>query len=149
MVSITSNAIDVPSLLNAVHSHHSGAVDCFIGTVRNHSHGRRVRAIDYSAHVEMSEKMMREIEEEMKKKWFLHNIALVHRIGLLHVGEVAVVTAISAAHRAEAFEACRYAIDRIKEVVPIWKKEFYEEGNAWVVGQHDVDFVGSGFGTTD
>ena len=97
----------------------------------------------------MAEKMMKGIEEEMKKKWFLHNIALVHRIGLIIVGEVAVVTAVSSAHRAEGFEACRYAIDRIKEVVPIWKKEFYEEGNAWVVGQHDVDFVGSGFGTTD
>jgi molybdopterin synthase catalytic subunit len=144
MVSITPTPIDVPPILASVHTLHSGAMDCFIGTVRNHSHGRRVKALEYSAYVEMGEKLMSEIENEMRKKWFLHEVALVHRIGLLHVGQVAVVTAVSASHRAEAFEACRFAIDRIKEVVPIWKKEFYEEGQSWVVGQHDLDYVGSG-----
>ncbi len=146
MVSITPHPIDVPPILASVQTPHSGGIDCFIGTVRNHSHGRRVKALEYSAYVEMGEKLMTEIEEEMRKKWFLHNVLLVHRIGMLQVGDVAVVTAVSASHRAETFEACRYAIDRIKAVVPIWKKEFFEEGQVWVVGQHDVDFVGSGVG---
>jgi molybdopterin synthase catalytic subunit len=144
MVSITPSPIIVPALLNAVHTPHSGAVDCFIGTVRNHSHGKRVKAMEYSAYIEMGEKLMAQIEEEMRAQWILHNIALVHRVGLLQIGDVAVVTAVSSSHRAEAFEACRYAIDRIKADVPIWKKEFFEEGQVWVVGQHDVDFVGSG-----
>ncbi len=146
MVSITPHPIDVPPILASVQTPHSGGIDCFIGTVRNHSHGRRVKALEYSAYVEMGEKLMAEIEEEMRKKWFLHNVILVHRIGMLQVGDVAVVTAVSASHRAEAFEACRYAIDRIKAVVPIWKKEYFEEGQVWVVGQHDVDFAGSGVG---
>ena len=143
MVSITSRPIDVPSILDAVQTPHSGGVNCFIGTVRNHAEGKSVKALEYTAYVPMGEKLMAEIEEEMRKKWHLHAIVLVHRIGLLQVGDVAVVTAVSASHRAEAFDACRYAIDRIKEVVPIWKKEFFEEGTAWVVGQHDVDYGGS------
>lgn len=142
MISITQHPIDVPSILESVQTPHSGGIDCFIGTVRNHSHGQRVKSLEYTAYVPMAEKLMAEIEEEMRKKWFLHNIILVHRIGMLRVGDVAVVTAVSASHRHEAFEACRFAIDRIKEVVPIWKKEFYEEGTAWVVGQHDVDLAG-------
>ncbi len=145
MVSITPHPIDVPPILASVHTLHSGAVNCFIGTVRNHSHGKRVKAIEYSAYIEMAEKLMAHIEEEMRAQWMLHNIALVHRVGLLQVGEVAVVTAVSSSHRAVAFEACRYAIDRIKAEVPIWKKEFFEEGQGWVVGQHDIDYAGSGF----
>jgi len=144
MVSITEHIIDVPRILNGVASPRSGAIDCFIGTVRDHSHGRRVSGLEYSAYVEMGEKVMAEVEIEMREKWVLNNVILAHRIGLLHVGDVAVVTAVSAAHRNEAFEACRYAIDRIKTIVPIWKKEFFEEGHAWVVGQHDLDYMGGG-----
>lgn len=143
MVSITPTPIDVPPILASVHTLHSGAIDCFIGTVRNHAHGKRVKALEYSAYIEMGEKLMRQIEEEMRARWMLHNIALVHRVGFLEVGDVAVVTAVSSSHRAEAFEACRYAIDRIKADVPIWKKEFFEEGQSWVVGQHDVDYEGA------
>ncbi|MBI5472780.1 MAG: molybdenum cofactor biosynthesis protein MoaE [Ignavibacteriae bacterium] len=143
MIAITQNTIDVQAILASVHTLHSGAVDCFIGTIRNKSHGRQVKALEYTSYVAMAEKLMAEIETEMHQKWILHNIALVHRIGLLQVGDIAVVTAVSSAHRAEAFEACRYAIDRIKAVVPIWKKEIFEEGNAWVVGQHDVDYAGA------
>lgn len=142
MVSIVPYSIEVPQILDAVQTAHSGGIDCFIGTVRNHSHGHRVRSLEYTAYVPMAEKLMAAIEEEMRQKWPLHNIILVHRIGILRVGDIAVVTAVSASHRNEAFEACHFAIDRIKEVVPIWKKEFYEEGTAWVVGQHDVDLAG-------
>lgn len=143
MVSITPTPIDVPPILASVQTPQSGAIDCFIGTVRNHAHGKRVKALEYSAYIEMGEKLMHQIEEEMRARWMVHNIALVHRVGFLEVGDVAVVTAVSSSHRAEAFEACRYAIDRIKADVPIWKKEFFEEGQSWVVGQHDVDYEGA------
>ncbi len=142
MTSITQHPIDISSILESVRTPHSGGTDIFVGTVRNHSRGRRVESLEYTAYIPMAEKMMIEIEQEMRRKWILHTIVLVHRVGVLHVGDVAVVTAVSASHRNEAFEACRFAIDRVKEVVPIWKKEFYEEGTAWVVGQHDVDYAG-------
>jgi molybdopterin synthase catalytic subunit len=87
----------------------------------------------------MAEKLMAEIEKEIRGKWIVEGVALVHRIGMLKIGDVAVVTAVSAAHRNEAFEACRHAIDRVKAIVPIWKKEHFEEGLVWVVGQHEVD----------
>ncbi len=142
MVSIIQTPIQVSQILAGISSPISGGTDVFIGTVRNHSHGLRVESLEYTAYIPMAEKLMAAIEDEMRKKWMLHNIVLVHRVGVLHVGDVAVVTAVSASHRNEAFEACRFAIDRIKEVVPIWKKEFYEEGTAWVVGQHDIDLAG-------
>jgi molybdopterin synthase catalytic subunit len=141
MVSITAQPIDVPPILAGVHTLHSGAIASFIGTVRNHSHGRRVKALEYSAYMEMGEKLMVEIEAEMRRKWALHDVALVHRVGMLDVGQVAVVIAVSSSHRAEAFDACRFGIDRIKADVPIWKQEYYEEGHSWVVGQHDVDIA--------
>lgn len=144
MNSVTSKPIDVATILTVIQSPQAGGIACFIGTVRNYAHGKRVKGLEYSAYVPMAEKMMAEIEQELGTKWILHNVTLVHRIGTLAVGDVAVVTAVSASHRAEAFEACRYAIDRIKEIVPIWKKEIYEEGQAWVVGQHDVDYMGGG-----
>ncbi len=142
MVEITSKPIDVPTLLKAVHTLHSGAVDCFIGTVRNHSHGKRVKSLEYTSYIPMAEKLMAEIEAEMRTRWILHEIALVHRIGSLAIGDVAVATVVSSSHRKEAFEACRFAIDEIKAKVPIWKKEEFEEGHVWVVGQHDVDYGG-------
>jgi molybdopterin synthase catalytic subunit len=144
MVSLTPHPIDIPAILSAIQTPQSGGINCFIGAVRNHAHGKRVKGLEYTAYIPMAEKMMAAIEQELRKKWVLHHVMLVHRIGELKVGDVAVVTAISASHRAETFEACRYAIDRIKEIVPIWKKEIYEEGQAWVVGQHDVDYVGGG-----
>ncbi len=142
MVSVTTQPIDVESIYTSVRSVHSGGIDLFIGTVRDRSHGRRVKALEYSAYVPMAEKLMAQIEEEMQQRWPLHRVVLVHRIGLLALGDVAVVTAVAAAHRKEAFEACRYAIDRIKADVPIWKREHFEEGTEWIVGQHDVDVTG-------
>jgi molybdopterin synthase catalytic subunit len=142
MVSVTSSQIDPARIFVEVSTPQSGGIGIFVGTVRNHSGGKRVSQLEYSAYVPMAEKLMAGIEEEMRHTWVLHRVALVHRTGLLNVGDVAVVTAVSSAHRNEAFDACRYAIDKIKSVVPIWKKEFYEDGLAWVVGQHDVDEIG-------
>lgn len=139
MVSVTAQPIDVASIYQAVRSVHAGGIALFVGTVRNRSHGRRVNALEYSAYIPMAEKLMAAIEEEMRSQWPLHQVVLVHRVGMLALGEVAVVTAVAAAHRKEAFDACRFAIDRIKADVPIWKKEHFEDGQEWVVGQHDAD----------
>ena len=139
MVAIKQTPIDVDQIIREISTPRSGGIDVFIGVVRNHSQGKRVRQLEYSAYVPMAEKLMADIEQEIKTKWTIEKVTLVHRIGLLQVGEVAVVTAVSASHRDAAFEACRYAIDRVKTIVPIWKKEYYEEGLAWVVGQHEVD----------
>lgn len=139
MVAITQLPIDVEQITRGISSPRAGGIDVFVGVVRNHSHGKRVRRLEYSAYVPMAEKLMSGIEQEVRTKWVVENIALVHRIGVLQVGEVAVVTAVSAAHRDSAFEACRYAIDRVKTIVPIWKREHFEEGLAWIVGQHEVD----------
>ncbi len=139
MVAVTHTPIDVERIFREIATPRSGGIDVFVGTVRNHSHGKRVRQLEYSAYVPMAEKLMAEIEQEIKRKWVIESVALVHRVGMLQIGDVAVVTAVSAHHRDAAFEACRYAIDRVKGVVPIWKKEYFEEGMAWVVGQHEVD----------
>ena len=95
----------------------------FMGTVRNHSQGKPVRYLEYTPYTPMAEKLMKEIEQEIRSKWEVQLVVMVHRLGVLSIGEIAVVTAVSCAHRNEAFEACRYAIDRVKEVVPIWKRE--------------------------
>ena len=89
----------------------------------------------------MAEKQMALIEQEVRTKWVLEEVAIVHRVGVLNIGDVAVVVAVSASHRKEAFEACRYTIDRVKAVAPIWKKEHFEEGLSWVVGQHEIDVM--------
>jgi molybdopterin synthase catalytic subunit len=139
VIAISRTPIDVERIISTISTPRSGGIDIFVGTVRNHSEGKRVRQLEYTAYVPMAEKQMTAIEKEIRGKWIIEEVALVHRIGMLKIGDVAVVTAVSAAHRAEAFEACRYAIDRVKAIVPIWKKEHSEEGLAWAVGQHEVD----------
>lgn len=137
MTAISDKPIVLDTILNEITTPESGGINIFIGTVRNHSAGKGVVRLEYSAYVPMAEKLMNGIEKEMRKKWNLHNVVLVHRIGRLEIGDIAVVTVVSSAHRNEAFVACRYAIDRIKEVVPIWKKEFFLDGAIWVAGTRD------------
>ena len=132
MVSITDNPIDVQSVLEGLRTPQAGAIDVFIGTVRNHSAGRTVHRLEYTAYVPMAERMLARIENETRDRWSVYNVVIIHRIGLLNLGDVAVVTAISSAHRDEAFAACRYAIDRTKSIVPIWKKEYCDDGEMWV-----------------
>ncbi len=125
MVRITGEVIDPATILEQIGSPASGGIDLFVGTVRSHSEGKAVDRLEYSAYVPMAETLMREIESEIRARWPVHNVVLAHRIGTLGIGEVAVVTAVAAAHRREAFEACRHAIERIKADVPIWKKELW------------------------
>ncbi|HZA47379.1 MAG TPA: molybdenum cofactor biosynthesis protein MoaE [Nitrososphaera sp.] len=135
MFSISEHPIDVGKLLANVKDDSAGATVLFLGTVRDHSDDYMVSGIYYEAYVRMAEEAMAKIEAESVKKWSLKKIATVHRIGNLKIGEVSVAIAISSEHRAEAFEAGRYAIDRIKSEVPIWKKEIISgEGGMWAKG---------------
>jgi len=109
-----------------------GAIVSFLGTVRDVSRGKRIQRLEYEAYPGMAEKKMSEIGEAIVARWPGARVAIAHRVGMLAIGEVAVAIAVSAPHRAEAFEACRYAIDRLKQTVPIWKKEFTVDGDYWV-----------------
>ena len=110
-----------------------GAVVLFLGTVRDLTGDRVTVALDYEAYPGMAEKMLAEIEAETRERWPVGEIILEHRLGHLEVGDISVAVAVSCPHRAQAFEACRYAIDRLKELVPIWKKENWADGSTeWV-----------------
>lgn len=114
----------------------AGGVALFLGTVRDHGEAGKVVELDYQSYVGLAERKLREIEKEVLRKWPVKKIRIVHRIGRLRLGEVSVAVALSTPHRAEAFEACRYAIDRIKRDVPIWKRETLTGGKRlWVTGQ--------------
>ncbi len=111
-----------------------GAVCVFVGTVRNANEGKSVTSIDYSAFAEMAEKEFAKVATEASARWSLGAWYIAHRVGRLAPGEASVIIAVSSPHRAEAFEACRFAIERLKEIAPIWKEEFYDSGKAWVGG---------------
>ena len=133
MVRLTPDPIDYPSLTEAVRRPDCGAVVTFLGTVRDLTDGKGTVALDYEAYPGMAEKQLAEIEDDTRRRWPVGDIMLVHRTGHLEVGEVSVAVAVSCPHRDQAFEACRYAIDRLKELVPIWKKENWSDGTTeWV-----------------
>ncbi len=118
----------------------AGGIVVFSGIVRNETGGRRVKFLEYEAHPPMAEAKMREIGEAVRSRWEgVKKVVMLHRVGRLEIGEASVIIGVSAAHRAEAFEACRYAIDRLKETVPIWKKEHFEDGEVWVGLQSECD----------
>jgi molybdopterin synthase catalytic subunit len=114
-----------------------GATVTFTGTVRDHARGNSVTALDYEAYAPAAEKLMAQVGQEIRKRWGVERVAIIHRIGLLTAGEASVVIAVSSAHRGEAFAACQYAIERLKEIVPIWKKEHYADGAIWVGSEAD------------
>ena len=134
MISITEKPIDVNKLLNDVSDQSSGASVLFTGTVRDHNVLGKVSQLHYEIYQEMAEKVLQEIEIEIHKKWKINKFIAVHRTGTLKVGEVSVAVAVSAEHRREAFEACKFGIDAIKERAPIWKKEFAEGVVEWLEG---------------
>ncbi len=138
MNSILSTPINTQEVIDSVGSNAAGAIDVFIGTTRDHSKGRGVTGLEYEAYIPMALKSMSELEQEAKERWNLHEINIVHRIGRVPIGEPSVVIAVSSAHRDEAFKACRYLIDRLKEVVPIWKREYFSDGTVeWSLQSHE------------
>ncbi len=132
MISIVEEKIDIESVLESVVTPEAGGVDLFLGTTRNQSKGKRVIRLEYEAYTPMALKTMTELEREVRERWKVSRISIVHRIGVVPITETSVAIAVSAPHRKEAFEACRYAIDELKKRVPIWKKEIFEDGEEWV-----------------
>ncbi len=133
MFRLTREAIDFHALTESVRSPHCGAVVLFLGTVRDLTGDQVTVFLEYETYAPMAEKKLAEIEREAREKWPIGDIAIVHRLGRLEVGEVSVAVAVSCPHRAQAFDACRYVIDTLKELVPIWKKENAPDGSGeWV-----------------
>ena len=133
MIRLTPEVIDHAALTEQVRRPDCGAVVTFLGTVRDLTGDRVTVALDYEAYPAMAEKKLAEIEGETRARWPVGELVMVHRLGHLDVGEVSVAVAVSCPHRGQAFEACRYAIDRLKELVPIWKKENWSDGSTeWV-----------------
>ena len=126
--------LELDQLAAAVGEPSDGAVVTFLGIVRNHNSGRRVRYLEYDAYETLATKVFRRIAEEARDRWPGLRIAIHHRIGRLQIGEASVAIAAASAHRADAFAACRYAIERIKQIAPIWKHEFFEGGDVWIEG---------------
>jgi molybdopterin synthase catalytic subunit len=120
------------SCLDFVKTDDSGGIVFFVGTVRNHTKGKRVLRLDFEAYKPMAISEMKKIAKQAVENFSLKKIAIHHRVGLLEVGEIPVLIAASAAHRGAAFDACEFAIDTLKETVPIWKKEIFEDGEVWV-----------------
>lgn len=132
---LVERPIDGAELAAYVRGGEDGATVSFDGFVRNESHGRPTRYLEYEAYAPMALAKMKEIGVQVRERFAIHRLAIVHRLGRLEIGETSVFIAVSAAHRAAAFDACRFAIDTLKRTVPIWKKEYFEEGAVWADGE--------------
>lgn len=129
---IGEEAVSLDAVAGRVRQDSSGAVAGFLGVVRDHARGRTVRYLEYDAYPEMALAKMREIGEEIRRRWPVDRVAIVHRIGRLEIGEASVAIAVASPHRAEALEACAHVIERLKAIVPIWKKEVWTDGAEWI-----------------
>jgi len=132
MIKITEKPIDVQKVIDTASSLGAGAVNVFIGTVRNNAHGKNVLWLEYESHETMAVSEIRKIIDEASHRWPLQGWAVSHRIGTLKPGETAVAVAVSTPHRSDSFEACQFIIDSVKEKAPIWKKEVFEDGEEWI-----------------
>ncbi|HEY0246493.1 MAG TPA: molybdenum cofactor biosynthesis protein MoaE [Mucilaginibacter sp.] len=131
-IEISASTLNVSSCIDWVMSPQSGGIDVFIGTVRDATKGKQVIRLEFEAYKRMAIKEMEKLAEQAFSKWPVQKILIHHRVGILQIGEIPVIIAVSAAHRDAAFEACRYLIDTLKQTVPIWKKEIFEDGEVWV-----------------
>jgi molybdopterin synthase catalytic subunit len=129
---IVTEPIDLNALVARVASPGAGGIATFLGVVRDNSLGRKVLYLFYEAYPPMAVKELERLEAEVRGRWEIEAIAIAHRIGRLEIGEASVAIAVSSPHRREAIEACHYAIDRLKQTVPVWKKEFWEGGEVWI-----------------
>ncbi len=131
-IQLLEEALCVDACQQFVTNEEVGGSTLFIGTVRNQTQGKKVLRLDFEAYARMAISEMQKIAEQASERWPVKKIAIHHRVGSLGIGEIAVIIAVSAAHRRATFEACQYAIDTLKETVPIWKKEIFEDGEVWV-----------------
>ena len=132
---IVRESIRTQGLVSQLTRDQDGAAVTFLGIVRDNTRGRRTTHLYYEAYEPMALRKMREIGESLRQRWQIGRVGMVHRLGRLEIGEVSVAIVVTSPHRGIAFESCRYAIDRLKQTVPIWKKEFFEDGEVWVEGE--------------
>ena len=132
MIHITSDPLEPNSVTEIVRNNSNGAVITFLGKTRDSTDGKNVNYFEYEAYQPMAQNMIQQIFDEVKERWEIEDLAISHRLGKVEIGEISMVVAISSPHRKQAFEAGQYSIDRIKEIVPIWKKEFFDNGEEWV-----------------
>jgi molybdopterin synthase catalytic subunit len=132
---ISKEPIDIQAVIDKVVQREAGAITTFIGTVRELTKGKRTLFLIYEAYEAMAVKKLQQIGTEIKERWEGSEVAITHRVGRLDITDIAVVIAVSTPHRADSYEANRYAIERIKEIVPIWKKEHWEDGEEWMGNQ--------------
>ncbi len=131
---ITSRKLNLARLIHDVEYPGAGAIVTFVGTVRNNSKGKQVKYLEYEAYDELAVRMLEQICQEAQARWTEARLVMAHRTGRLDIGDASVMIAVSAPHRADAFAACRYAFERIKSVLPVWKREFAADGDYWVEG---------------
>jgi molybdopterin synthase catalytic subunit len=137
VIQLTQERLDPQQAVEAVLKQSDGAYVLFVGVVRDHARGRSVTGLEYEVYRPLAERQMRRIVEQVRERWGLA-CAIQHRFGYLAVGEASVVICVSSAHRAEAFDACRWAIDTLKDEVPIWKKEYAADGTYWIEGDEPI-----------
>ena len=135
LIQLGRDPIDAAALVRHVRTDSDGAIVTFDGCVRDNSHGRRTLYLDYEAYESMALQKLKEIAADIHAKFAIDRVAMAHRLGRLGIGETSVFIAVSAPHRAAAFDACRFAIDTLKRTVPIWKKEYFADGAVWADGE--------------
>jgi len=134
MFQLTQEGIDTSAVARSLRRDEDGAIVIFEGIVRDNARGKSVRFLEYEAYEPMALKKLEEVGAMVKSRFDIRDIAIVHRLGHMDVGECSTLIVVASAHRVEAFDACRFAIDMIKQIVPIWKKEFYADGEVWIEG---------------
>ncbi|HST24332.1 MAG TPA: molybdenum cofactor biosynthesis protein MoaE [Blastocatellia bacterium] len=138
---ITREPIHIAGLRARLLTGESGAVVIFDGVARNNTKGRRTLYLEYEGYTEMALKTMAQISSEIHEKWPINRVGIIHRLGRIEISESSVVIVVTSAHRRAAFEACHYAIDRLKKIVPIWKKEYFVDGEVWVENEEAITDV--------
>ena len=138
MIELTENRLDPERTTAKVRRDSNGAVVTFLGTTRDNFEGKTVLTLEYEAFYDMAVKKLEEVRQEMIAEFGLEQVAISHRIGTVGIGEISLVVAVSSPHREEAFEVCSYSVGRIKETVPIWKKEYFEGGEVWIESPKDL-----------
>ena len=134
MFLVTREVLDAERIAEEVRDPASGAIALFYGVVRNNNLGRTVEYLEYDAYPPLAQRMMAEIAAEVRARWEVTGVAIHHRTGRLGIGEASLLVAVAAPHRAAAFEACHYCVDRVKQIVPVWKKEVWQGGESWIEG---------------
>ena len=138
LVRVTPDPLRPDEAISAVENPAAGAINVFLGVVRNNNLGRSVHYLDYEAYPSMAEKVMREIAEEAKNRFGFEDVAVLHRTGRLEIGETSLLIAVSCGHRAKSFEGGKWLVDEVKKRVPVWKKEVWSDGESWIEGPESL-----------